>query len=102
MVAYQMGDDSQLGKIYSRLKSPLYSFINRYFQDHQLSIDIVQYTFMQLQRYKHHSDTDKGSLKAYIFQIAYRLMVTRLNRRRALKKLLPFLVPKQTLYNDHT
>jgi len=102
MVAYQKGDDSQLGKIYSRLKSPLYSFIYRYSQDEQLSIDIVQDTFMQLQRYKHHFDPDKGSLKAYIFQIAYRLMVTRLNRRRALKKLLPFLVPKQTLNNDHT
>ena len=61
--------------------------------------DMTQDTFMKLQRYKHHFDPSKGKLKSYLFQIAYRLMLEKLNRRTKWRKLLPFLTaaPKQEL-----
>ncbi len=80
MIAYQNGDDDALGGIYNLLKQPLYSFIFRYTRDEQLSIDIVQDSFVKLQRYKHYYDPSKGKLKPYLFQIAYRLMIAKLNR----------------------
>lgn len=81
MIAYQNGDDEALAGIYTLLKPALYSFIFRYCRDEQLSIDIVQDTFLTLQRYKHDYNPNKGKLKSYLFQIAYRLMITKLNRR---------------------
>ncbi len=93
MIAYQNGDDDALGGIYNLLKQPLYSFIFRYTRDEQLSIDIVQDSFVKLQRYKHYYDPSKGKLKPYLFQIAYRLMIAKLNRRKKLRTYLPFLTP---------
>src|SRR5699024_3569454 len=84
---------SVLDQIYILLRQPLYSFIYRYSRDEQLSIDIVQDTFIKLQRHKHDYNPDKGKLKSYLFQIAYRLMVTKLNRRKKWRSLLPFLTP---------
>lgn len=95
MLAYQNGDDAVLDQIYILLRQPLYSFIYRYSRDEQLSIDIVQDTFIKLQRHKHNYNPDKGKLKSYLFQIAYRLMVTKLNRRKKWRSLLPFLTPSQ-------
>lgn len=94
MAAYQKGDKEAFGKIYECLKQPLYSFVFRYTRDEQLSIDIVQDTFMKLQDHKQNYDPEKGKLKSYSFQIAYRLMVTRLNRRKKFQSLLPFLAPR--------
>jgi len=93
MIAYQNGDDSAFESIYTLLKPSLYSFIYRYTQEEQFSIDIVQDTFMKLQKYKYRFDPKKGKVKSYVFQIAYRLMVTKLNRRKKWRSLLPFLVP---------
>lgn len=93
MIAYQNGEDKALETIYSLLKQPLYSFIFRYTRDEQLSIDIVQDTFVKLQRYRHQYDPKKGKLKAYLFQIAYRIMIVKLNRRKKLQSFLPFLTP---------
>jgi len=95
MLAYQNGDDAVLDQIYMMLRQPLYSFIYRYSRDEQLSIDIVQDTFIKLQRHKHDYNPDKGKLKSYLFQIAYRLMVTKLNRRKKWRSLLPFLTPSE-------
>lgn len=102
MIAYQNGDDNKLGKIYNVLRKPIYSFIFRYSQDEQLSIDIVQDTFMKLQHYKHDYDPKKGKIKPYLFQIAYRLMITKINRRRKWRSLLPFFSPIQTETFDQT
>ena len=96
MIAYQDGDNEALEGIYTLLKQPLYSFIFRYSRDEQLSIDIVQDTFVKLQRYKYDYNPSKGKLKSYLFQIAYRLMITKLNRRKRWRNLLPFLTPIQT------
>jgi RNA polymerase sigma-70 factor, ECF subfamily len=96
MIAYQNGDNEALERIYTLLKQSLYSFIFRYSRDEQLSIDIVQDTFVKLQRYKHDYNPRKGKLKSYLFQIAYRLMITKLNRRKRWRNLLPFLTPIQT------
>jgi RNA polymerase sigma-70 factor, ECF subfamily len=96
MIAFQKGDEQALEGIYLLLKQPLYSFIFRYTRDEQFSIDIVQDTFVKLQRYKHQYNPKKGKLKSYLFQIAYRLMITKLNRRKKWKTLLPFLAPPQT------
>lgn len=95
MIAYQNGDNEALERIYTLLKQPLYSFIFRYSRDEQLTIDIVQDTFVKLQRNKHDYNPKKGKLKSYLFQIAYRLMVTKLNRRKKWRNLLPFLTPLQ-------
>ena len=102
MIAYQNGDNEALEGIYTLLKQSLYSFIFRYSRDEQLSIDIVQDTFVRLQRYKYDYNPNKGKLKSYLFQIAYRLMITKLNRRKRWRNLLPFLTPLQTeeLHDD--
>lgn len=102
MTAYQNGDDRALEGIYTLLKQSLYSFIFRYTRDEQLSIDIVQDTFVKLQRYKHHYNPRNGKLKSYLFQIAYRLMITRLNRRKKWRSLLPFLTPIQSEEFHHS
>lgn len=94
MTAYQQGDANALDSIYRLMQKPLYSFIFRYTRDEQLSIDIVQDTFMKLQDHKQKFDPQKGTLKSFLFQIAYRLMVNKLNRRKKLSSLLPFLVPR--------
>lgn len=93
MIAYQNGDTKALDGIYTLLKQPLYSFIFRYTRDEQLSIDIVQDTFVKLQHYKNDYNPKNGRLKSYLFQIAYRLMITKLNRRKKWRSLLPFLAP---------
>lgn len=93
MIEYQAGKDQALEGIYAVLKPALYSFLFRYTRDEQLSIDLVQDTFVRLQQRKDDFDPDKGRVKPYLFQIAYRLMVTRLNRRKKLQALLPFLTP---------
>ncbi|ETI70402.1 RNA polymerase sigma factor [Neobacillus vireti] len=102
MTAYQNGDDGALEGIYTLLKQSLYSFIFRYTRDEQLSIDIVQDTFVKLQRYKHNYNPRNGKLKSYLFQIAYRLMITKLNRRKKWRGLLPFLTPIQTEEFHHS
>jgi RNA polymerase sigma-70 factor, ECF subfamily len=102
MVAYQNGDDAALEGIYTLLKPSLYSFVYRYTRDEQLSIDLVQDTFVKLQRYKHHFDPSKGKLKSYLFQTAYRLMITKLNRRKKWRTYLPFLTPIEKDEVDHT
>lgn len=90
---YQNGDEGALGHVYASFRKPLYAFVYRYSRDEQLSIDVVQDTFVKLQRYKMDFDPEKGKLKSYLFQIAYRLMVTKLNRRKKWRHLLPFLAP---------
>jgi RNA polymerase sigma-70 factor (ECF subfamily) len=102
MIAYQNGDNEALERIYTLLKESLYSFIFRYSRDEQLSIDIVQDTFVKLQRYKHDYNPSKGKLKSYLFQIAYRLMITKLNRRKKWRNLLPFLTPTRTEEFHHS
>lgn len=94
MLAYQQGDLEALDRIYRLMQKPLYSFIFRYTRDEQLSIDIVQDTFLKLQDHKQQFDPAIGKLKSFLFQIAYRLMVNKLNRRKKLSALLPFLVPR--------
>ncbi|MBU9714907.1 RNA polymerase sigma factor [Evansella tamaricis] len=93
MTAYQAGDRDALDAIYWLMKDSLYSFLYRYTRDEQLSIDIVQDTFVKLQQHKHQYDPAMGKLKPYLFQIAYRLMVNKLNRRKKLKSFFPSLVP---------
>ncbi|MGI2329024.1 RNA polymerase sigma factor [Planococcus sp. YIM B11945] len=94
MAAYQNGDNEALESIYLLMKQPLYSFVFRYTRDEQLSIDLVQDAFMKLQEQKQQFDPAKGKLASYLFQIAYRLMVNKLNRRKKLHSLLPFLIPQ--------
>lgn len=101
MIAYQNGDEDALEAIYSLLKPALYSFIFRYTREEQFSIDIVQDSFVKLQRYRHHYDPKKGSIKSYLFQIAFRLMTDKLNRRKKWRTFLPFLTPIAEGGMDH-
>lgn len=96
MNAYQKGDDEAFNQLYQQLYKPLYSFLFRYTGEEQLSVDIVQDTFEQLQKKRHDFDAQKGMVKSYIFQIGYRLLMNKLNRRKRLRSFFPFLVPIQT------
>ncbi|MDG5472030.1 RNA polymerase sigma factor [Jeotgalibacillus sp. ET6] len=93
MIAYQQGDMESLDQLYLLLKGPIYSFVYRYSRDEQLSIDIVQDTFIKLQRSKHLYKREKGKISSYLYQIAYRLMIDKLNRRKKWRSFLPFLTP---------
>ncbi|UUI03622.1 RNA polymerase sigma factor [Oceanobacillus jeddahense] len=94
MEMYQRGDKTGFTQLYERLHEPLYCFLYRYTQEEQLSIDIVHDTFEILQKKKQAFSSDKGTVKAYLFQIAYRLLINKLNRRKKWRSLLPFLVPQ--------
>lgn len=93
MLAYQAGDQEALSILYERFHEPLYCFLFRYTRDEQLSIDIVHDTFEIIQSKKHSFDITRGTVKAFLFQIAYRRMLNKLNRRKRWQTLLPFLVP---------
>ena len=104
MLAYQAGNQEALGILYERLHEPLYCFIFRYTREEQFSIDIVQDTFEIIQSKKLLFDAARGTVKSFLFQIAYRHMINKLNRRKRWQTLLPFLVPtpKKTLQNEET
>ncbi|WP_042464171.1 RNA polymerase sigma factor [Neobacillus dielmonensis] len=78
-------------ELFITYKAPIYQFVYRYCQDEQLSIDLVQDTFEKFHRYQAQFDSQKSSLKTYLFRIAYQLMINRLKRRSRMNKLLPFL-----------
>ncbi|MBM7660969.1 RNA polymerase sigma-70 factor (ECF subfamily) [Bacillus mesophilus] len=93
MHSYQNGEVHALDRLYTLLKPTLYLFIYRYTKNEQLSMDIVQDAFLQLQQKKNQFDSNKANVKTYLFQIGYNIMVNKLNRRKRLQKLLPFLTP---------
>ncbi len=82
MLAYQSGDKQAGEKLYVLIKPALYTFLYRFNRDEQLSIDLVQDTFLTLERKKHMYEPEKGKIKTYLFQIGYRLMINKLNRRK--------------------
>ncbi|WP_079480843.1 RNA polymerase sigma factor [Halobacillus salinus] len=95
MTAYQDGEEEALEHIYTLYREPLYSFLYRYTRDENFSVDVVQDTFVKLQIHKLQYSAERGTVKAYLFQIAYRIMVNKLNRRKKWRSLLPFLAPHQ-------
>ncbi|AWC34196.1 RNA polymerase sigma factor [Bacillus cytotoxicus] len=95
MLAYQNGDKQAGEKLYVLIKPALYTFLYRFNRNEQLSIDLVQDTFLMLERKKHMYEVEKGKVKTYLFQIGYRLMINKLNRRKKWHSLLPFFVPIQ-------
>jgi len=101
MLAYQSGDKQAGEKLYVLIKPALYTFLYRFNRDEQLSIDLVQDTFLMLERKKHMYELEKGKIKTYLFQIGYRLMINKLNRRKKWRTLLPFLVPIQEKEFSH-
>ncbi len=96
MKDYQQGDERGFAALYEQLHKPTYCFLYRYTREEQLSVDIVHDAFEVLQKKKHEFDSEKGIVKAYVFQIAYRLLMNKLNRRKKWRSLLPFLVPIST------
>lgn len=82
MLAYQNGDKGAGERLYTLMKPALYTFLYRFNRDEELSIDLVQDTFLMLERKKHMYSIKKGKVKTYVFQIAYRLMINKLNRRK--------------------
>lgn len=93
MEAYKSGDVAGFENLYSCLYEPLYCFLFRYTCEEQLSIDLVQDAFERLQYVKDDFNQQKGTVKAFLFQIAYRLMINKLNRRKKWHTLFPFLTP---------
>ncbi|WP_407272136.1 RNA polymerase sigma factor [Radiobacillus sp. PE A8.2] len=89
-------------ELFIMYKTPIYQFVYRYCQDEQLSIDIVQDTFVRFHKYEARFDASKSNLKTYLFRMAYQLMINRLKRRSRMKQLLPFLYPQhqQQLESD--
>lgn len=78
-------------ELFDTYKTPIYQFVYRYCQDEQLSMDIVQDTFVRFHKYQVQFDENKSSLKTYLFRMAYQIMVNRLKRRNRMIRLLPFL-----------
>ena len=95
MIDFQNGDKEGFSILYERLYEPLYAFLFRYTKEQQLSVDLVHDAFETLQNKKHDFDGEKGTVKAYLFQIAYRMLLNKLNRRKRWRAILPFLVPTQ-------
>ena len=93
--AYQAGDELAFEQLYRELFPSIYSFIFRYTLDEQLSADLAQDTLIQLEQVLEQFDSSKGTVKAFSFQIAYRMMLNKLNRQKKWRSLLPFLVPKE-------
>lgn len=91
--AYKKGEIEAFNMLYHNLYETLYCFLFRYTREEQLSMDIVHDTFERLQKTLHSYDVEKGTVKSYLFQIAYRLMVNKLNRRKKWQTFFPFLVP---------
>lgn len=104
MTAFQIGDKEALAQLYAQLQEPLYCFLYRYSKDEQLSVDIVHDSFEVLQTKKFQYEQHRGKVKSFLFQIAYRLMINKLNRRKRWQTLMPFLVPiqKKTLQAEDT
>lgn len=77
--------------LFATYKTAIYQFVYRYCQDEQMSLDLVQDTFVRFSKYRESFDERKSSIKTYLFRMAYQLMINRLNKRNRMKKLLPFL-----------
>jgi RNA polymerase sigma-70 factor, ECF subfamily len=84
-------DEHSIEEIFVSYKPSIYQFVYRYCQDEQLSVDIVQDTFIRFHKYHGNFDESKSSLKTFLFRMAYQIMMNRLKRRSRFKKLLPFL-----------
>lgn len=93
MKEYQQGNDEGFSVLYEQLHEPVYCFLFRYTKEEQISVDTVQDAFEILQNKRHDFDSEKGTIKAFLFQIAYRILLNKLNRRKRWRTLLPFLVP---------
>jgi RNA polymerase sigma-70 factor (ECF subfamily) len=93
MISYQQGDISALGILYEHYREPLYAFLFRYTQDEQLSIDLVQDTFIKLQKSRSFYTVGRVQFKTYLFQIAYNSMLTKQKKKQLWVKLLPKLLP---------
>lgn len=96
MMAYQNGDQEALAELYENMYEPLYCFLIRYTSEVDLSIDTVHDVFETVQKKKEVYEAQIGTVKAFLFQIAYRLLINKLQRRKRWRKLLPSLVPKET------
>ncbi|WP_186576740.1 RNA polymerase sigma factor [Aquibacillus kalidii] len=84
--------------LFLEYRKPIYRFVYRFTQDEQLSVDIVQDTFIKFNKYQSNYDEKQSNIKTYLFRIAYQLMVNRIKRRERMKKILPFL--NQQLFNS--
>lgn len=69
MLAYQSGDKQAGEKLYVLIKPALYTFLYRFNRDEQLSIDLVQDTFLTLERKKHMYEPEKGKIKRIYFKL---------------------------------
>ncbi|MFP3489274.1 RNA polymerase sigma factor, partial [Staphylococcus sp. SIMBA_130] len=67
--------------IYLTHKDSLYRFLFRYTRDEQLSIDLVQDTFVKFHKYQDRYHVTRASLKTYLFKIGYQLMINKIKRR---------------------
>ncbi|WP_273852955.1 RNA polymerase sigma factor [Guptibacillus spartinae] len=88
--------------IYLTHKDSLYRFLYRYTRDEQLSIDLVQDTFVKFHKFQDRYDVTRASLKTYLFKIGYQLMINKLKRRAKWQSLLPFLVKKEAVFPSDT
>lgn len=88
--------------IYLTHKDSLYRFLYRYTRDEQLSIDLVQDTFVKFHKFQDRYDVTRASLKTYLFKIGYQLMINKMKRREKWQTLLPFLVKKEESFSDCT
>ncbi|PYZ96514.1 RNA polymerase subunit sigma-70 [Alteribacter lacisalsi] len=90
---FQEGDDEAFERLYEQLHPPLYTFLFRFTRNEQMSMDLVQDTFLKFYKSRSAYRSEKAGVKTYLFRIGYTLMLNRINRRKKWRQLLPFLVP---------
>ncbi|TMW71059.1 RNA polymerase sigma factor [Alteribacter natronophilus] len=90
---FQEGDEEAFERLYEHLHPPLYAFLFRFTRNEQMSMDLVQDTFLKFYRSRSAYRPEKAGVKTYLFRIGYTLMINRVNRRKKWQKIMPFLVP---------
>src|SRR5687768_15637647 len=75
MIKVKSGQLSELTELFDRYHVPLYNFFLKLTADREKSQDLTQNLFYRVIRYRDTYDTEKGSFKSWIYQMARNLHV---------------------------
>lgn len=70
MYKVKNGQLSEVTELFERYNVPLYNFFLRLTMDSSLSEDLTQNLFYRIIRYRHTFNSDSGSFKSWIYQVA--------------------------------
>ncbi|MEQ4673850.1 RNA polymerase sigma factor [Providencia vermicola] len=73
--------DSELQRLFARHSSSLCRYLNMYLKDHNLSMDIVQESFVRMAELMKHSTIQ--DFDAYLYRVAKNLMIDHFREQKA-------------------